>query len=46
MELVEGQTLAERIEGKPIGIPEALEIARQLAEASSTRTSEASFIGI
>jgi len=33
MELVEGPTLAERIAKGPIPIPEALEIARQIAEA-------------
>jgi len=33
MELVEGPTLAERIAKGPIPVPEALEIARQIAEA-------------
>src|SRR5215831_7888663 len=33
MELVEGETLAERIEEGPIPIDEALSIARQIAEA-------------
>jgi serine/threonine protein kinase len=33
MELVEGPTLAERIEGGPIPVDEALAIARQIAEA-------------
>jgi len=33
MELVEGPTLAERIEQGPIPLPEALPLARQLAEA-------------
>ncbi|HYL39222.1 MAG TPA: protein kinase [Bryobacteraceae bacterium] len=33
MELVEGPTLAERLAGGPIAIPEALAIARQIADA-------------
>ncbi len=33
MELVEGQTLAERLSRSPLPIPEALAVARQLAEA-------------
>jgi serine/threonine protein kinase len=33
MELVEGPTLAERIAAGPIALPEALVIARQMAEA-------------
>ena len=33
LELVEGQTLADRIAGRPIALPEALAIARQIAEA-------------
>jgi serine/threonine protein kinase/Tol biopolymer transport system component len=33
LELVEGQTLAERIERGPLAIPEALDIARQLVDA-------------
>ena len=33
MELVEGPTLAERIANGPIPVQEALEIARQIAEA-------------
>ena len=33
MELVEGQTLAEHIGGKPLPIDEALRIARQIADA-------------
>ena len=35
MELVDGPTLAERIAGGPIAIPEALAIARQITEALS-----------
>jgi len=33
MELVEGPTLAERLAGGPISVPEALSIARQIADA-------------
>jgi len=33
LELVEGPTLADRIANGPIGVPEALPIARQIAEA-------------
>ena len=33
MELAEGRTLAELIDGKPIPVPQALAIARQIAEA-------------
>jgi serine/threonine protein kinase len=33
LELVEGQTLAERLRSGPLPIPEALTIARQIAEA-------------
>ena len=36
MELVEGPTLEERIAQGPIPVPEALQIARQLAEALET----------
>ena len=36
MELVEGTTLEERIAQGPIAIPDALHIARQLAEALET----------
>jgi serine/threonine-protein kinase len=33
LELVEGETLAERLEGRGLPIPEALDIARQIADA-------------
>ena len=42
MELVEGPTLAERIQGGALPLEEALVIARQIAEAPRTR--RASFI--
>jgi Tol biopolymer transport system component len=33
LELVEGETLAERIQGGPVAVPEAIAIARQIADA-------------
>ena len=36
MELVEGPTLADRIAGRPLPVNEALQIARQIAEALET----------
>ena len=36
LELVEGDTLAERLEKGPVPVPEALHIARQIAEALET----------
>ena len=36
MELVEGETLAQRLDRGPIALPESLDIARQIAEALET----------
>jgi hypothetical protein len=44
LELVEGETLAERIQRGAIPIEEALDIAKSIC--SKPRTTEASFIGI
>ena len=44
LELVEGETLAERIARGPIPLDEALPLARQIAEALEARTSGASSI--
>ena len=40
LELVEGPTLAERLARGPLPIPEALVIARQIAEAAPTTPEE------
>ena len=44
LELVEGQTLAQRIAQGPLPVDEALPVARQIAEALSTRTTRVSSI--
>ena len=46
LELVEGQTLAERISEGAIAVEDALPIARQIAEASKRRTHRESSIAI
>jgi hypothetical protein len=46
MELVDGDTLADRIAGGAIPLQDALPIAKQIAEASKPRTSRASSIAI
>jgi serine/threonine protein kinase len=46
MELVEGPTLAEQIKQGSFRIGEAMPLAKQIAEGSSTRMSAASFTAI
>ena len=46
MELVDGETLAQRIQRGPISIDEALSIARSICEALEARTKKVSSIGI
>ena len=46
LELVEGETLADRIARGPVPLNEALSIAKQMAEHSKRRTSRRSSIAI
>ena len=46
MELMKGQTLKHRIDGKPLPVDEALEIALQIADALDAAHARASSIGI
>ena len=46
MELVEGETLSERLHRNPPSIDETLQIARQIAEVWMRRIKKASFTGI
>ena len=46
MELLEGETLAERLSWDPISIDAALAIATQIAKRSTNYTGRISFIAI